>query len=325
MVRVVLIYRKQREGAYSLEELFRGIAIELRKHVEVIEYEVGNRRDILKDVRNLRAMHADIYHVTGDITYFIPLLPRRKTVLTVPDLGHYLFGLHGFKRWVYKWIWLQWPIRTAYAVTAISRETQNNMVSHLGVSRNHIEMIECCHSESFIPVICPFNDVSPVVLQVGTKPYKNVPRLIEALKGLPCRLVLIGSLDEEIKQKLDACGTTYENHVGLTHAELYEQYVKCDLVSFISLGEGFGVPIIEAQACGRPLITADVSPLREVAGDGACLVDPLDVSQIRRGILKIMTDPAYRGQLVEQGLRNVTRYSPAAISGQYLDLYRRIA
>jgi glycosyltransferase involved in cell wall biosynthesis len=326
-MKVVLIYRRQREGAYSLEELFHTIAGELQKynHVEVIEYETGARWYTLRDTWRLRKMRADIYHVTGDINYFVLLLPHRKTVLTVPDVGHYLFGLRGFKRRVYKWLWLQWPIRAARAVTAISRETQDNIVSHLGIMRNRIEIIECCHSVIFKTVEKQFAAECPVILQVGARPYKNVPRLVEALKGLPCRLVLIGSLDGEIRKKLAVCGVAYENHVELTHEELYKQYANCDLVSFISLGEGFGVPIIEAQASGRPLITANVSPMREVAGDGACLVDPLDVSQIREGILKIIDDPSYRDQLVERGLRNVARYSPATISGQYLALYRRIA
>jgi glycosyltransferase involved in cell wall biosynthesis len=148
--------------------------------------------------------------------------------------------------------------------------------------------------------------------------------LIEALRGIKCQLVLIGQLDSALRQQLIKCGIDYVNHVDLTHEEISRHYAACDIVSFISLGEGFGVPIIEAQASGRPLITANVSPMREVAGDGACLVDPLDVSQIREGILRIMTDSDYRDQLVERGLRNATRYSPATISGQYLDLYRRL-
>ena len=270
-------------------------------------------------------MRADIYHVTGDITYFALSLPHRKAVLTVPDIGHYLFGLRGFKRWIYKWLWLLWPIRAARAVTAISSETQDNIVSHLGILRNRIEIIGCCHSELFKPVIRPFNIACPVILQVGTRPYKNVPRLIEALRGIRCKLVLIGQLDATLTQKLAECGVDYVNRVNLTHEEIYRQYVECDIVSFVSIGEGFGVPIIEAQAVGRPVITANISPVREVAGDGACLVDPLDVSQIRKGILRIIADSDYRDQLVERGLRNTARYSPATISGQYLDLYRRTA
>lgn len=320
-----MVYRRQREGAYSLEELFHTIAGELHKHVEVIEYETGARWDTLRDIWRLRKMRADIYHVTGDINYFVLLLPHEKTVLTVHDIGHYLFGLRGFKRSIYKWLWLVWPIRAARAVTAISKATQDNIVRHLGILGSHIETIEDCHSAIFRAVPRPFNSGGPVILQVGTRPYKNVPRLVEALQGIRCQLVLIGQLDATLRQKLAECGIDYVNRINLTHDEIYQQYVDCDIVAFVSIGEGFGVPIIEAQASGRPLITSDVSPMREVAGDGACLVDPLDVSQIREGILRIIAASGYRDQLVERGLRNTARYSPATISDQYLDLYKRLA
>jgi glycosyltransferase involved in cell wall biosynthesis len=324
-MKVVLIYRRQRAGVFSIEELFHAIAGELRKQAEVVEYETGARWRIPIDVWRLRKMRADIYHVTGDVHYFVPLLPRGKTVLTVCDINHYLNDLQGIKRRLYKWLWVLWPIRAARAVTAISGETRENLVNHLGFNRNRIEIIECCHSALFQPVSRSFNSACPVILQVGTRPHKNVPRLIEALRGVRCRLILIGRLDGSLEQKLSECGVDYRNHVNLTHEELCREYVACDLVTFVSLAEGFGVPIIEAQASGRPLITADVSPMREVAGDGACLVDPLDAAQIRAGILRIITDSDYRGQLVERGLRNVVRYSPDTISGQYLDVYRRLA
>lgn len=323
-LKVVLIYRRQREGAYSIEELFHTIAGELQKHVEAIEYETGGRWHTLRDVWRLRKMQADIYHVTGDISYLSLFLPHRKTVLTVHDIGHYLFGLQGFKRWIYKWLWMKWPIRAASVVTAVSKQTHENIRRHLNIEGQHIETIENCHSAVFKPISNPFNATCPVILQVGTKPYKNIPRLIEALRGIECQLVLIGELDILLRQQLLECGVDYVNHVDLTHEEIARQYGACDIVSFISLREGFGVPIIEAQASGRPLITANVSPMRDVAGDGACLVDPLDVSQIREGILRIITDSDYRGQLVERGMRNTARYSPATVSRQYLDLYRRI-
>jgi glycosyltransferase involved in cell wall biosynthesis len=324
-LRVVLIYRKRRAGAYSIEELFHTIAGELRRHVEVIEYETGTRWDMVRDVWRLRKVRADIYHVTGDINYFALLLPHKKTVLTVHDIGNYRFGLRGFKRWIYKWLWLLGPIRAACAVTAVSKETEDNIISHLGILGNHIEIIENCHSELLKPVSRPFNIVYPVILQVGTKPYKNVPRLIEALRGIKCQLVLIGQLDSLLKQQLSECSIDYMNLVDLAHHDIHRQYVSCDIVSFVSLGEGFGVPIIEAQASGRPLITSNVSPMREVAGDGACLVNPLDVSQIREGILRIIADSDYRDHIVERGLQNAARYSPASICSQYLDLYKRIA
>jgi len=324
-MKVVLIYRRKTEGAYSIEEIFHAIAGELHKHVEIVEYETGTRWQTLRDVWRLRKMRADIYHVTGDIHYYVPLLPYRKTVLTIHDINHYLFDLKKLKRIIYKWLWLLWPIRTARAVTAISRETQDNIVKHLGVLRSRIETIEDCYSAIFKPISRPFNIACPVILQVGTKPHKNVPRLIEALRGITCKLVLIGQIDIALNNKLIECGVDYVNCVNLTNEDIYRQYIGCDIVSFISLAEGFGVPIIEAQASGRPLITANISPMREVAGGGACLVDPLNVAQMRDGILRIITDSMYRDQLVDTGLRNVARHSPATISLQYLELYSALS
>jgi glycosyltransferase involved in cell wall biosynthesis len=323
-MKVVIIYRKQRPGAYSIEELFHTIAGELGKQVEVIEYEVGERGGVLLDAWRLRQLDADIYHVTGDINYLVNLLPSKKTVLTIHDIGHYLFDLSGIKRWLYKWLWLIFPIRSARTVTAVSIETRENIGRHLGVTEKdkHIEVIENCHSAIFKPVAKPFAVECPVILQVGTGTNKNVLRLVKALQGLHCRLVLVGTLNDETRQKLAECGVEYENQVGLTQEEIYQRYVECDLVSFVSLNEGFGVPIIEAQAVGRPLITANIRPMCDVAGGGACLVDPLDVSLIRAGILRIISDAIYRNQLIEDGFNNVWRYSPARVASEYLELYR---
>ncbi len=325
IMKVVIIYRQQRQGAYSIEELFHTVAGELGKQIEVVEYVAGPRSRLLVDAWQLRKLNADIYHVTGDIHYMVNLLPGRKTVLTIHDLRHYLYDLRGIKRCLYKWIWLILPIRSAGVVTAISSETSENVSQHLGIKDKRIEVIGNCHGAIFRPVAKPFVQECPVILQVGTSSNKNTERLVEALKGVHCRLVLIGNLDDRIKKKLAECAVVYENLVGITHEALYEQYVRCDVVSFVSLGEGFGVPIIEAQATGRPVITTNMSPMREVAGDGACLVDSLDVSKIREGIQRIICDPVYRNYLIESGLHNVRRYSSATISDQYLSLYKKLA
>lgn len=269
---------------------------------------------------------ADIYHVTGDINYFINFLPRMKTVLTVHDIGHYLFGLTGVRRWLYKWLWLIWPIRGAAAVTAVSVETRNNIRKYLGVDSKSIEIIENCHGAIFKPAFKAFSNECPMILQVGTKPYKNVPRLVEAIEGLRCRLVLVGNIDEETRKKLKQCRVNYENYVNLSRDEVYRRYVECDLVAFLSVrGEGFGVPIIEAQAVGRPVITSKLPPMTDVAGEGACLVNPVDVAEIRAGIQKIIFDATYRSDLIQRGFQNVRRYSTATICDRYLDLYRRLS
>lgn len=323
-MKLVFVYRKQRPDAFSIEELFRTIARELRKQIEVIEYEVGERSSFLSDVRKLRSMNADIYHVTGDINYFIPFLPRGRTVLTVHDIGHYLFGLTGVKRQIYKWLWLRWPLRTASAVTCVSEETQKNICTHLKFPLNRLVFIQNCYSPLFYPVSKEFNTTCPTILQVGTKSYKNVPRLARALKGIRCRLVLIGKIDNELAQVMIEAGIDYINRTNISHKELVSEYVACDMVSFASIGEGFGVPIIEAQAVGRPLLTSDVSPLRDVAGSGACLVNPLSEESIRAGINRLIGDSTYRANLVANGLVNARRFSPTSTAERYLAIYKNL-
>lgn len=323
-IKMVFVYRKQRPDAFSIEELFRTISGELRSQIDVVEYEVGERSDIVRDLRKLRALKADIYHVTGDINYFVPLLPSGRTVLTVHDIGHYLVGLSGIKRHIYKWLWLLWPIRAAGAVTCVSEETKKNINTHLNFPANRLVVIENCYSPLFQPVAKTFNSACPTILQVGTKSYKNVPRLVRALKGVHCRLVLIGKIDHELAETLAEAGSDFVNHVNLNHKELVRQYVECDIVAFASIGEGFGVPIIEAQAVGRPLVTSDVSPLREVAGNGACLVDPLSEESIRAGICRLIDDATYRMDLVAKGLLNAQRFSATSTAKCYLTVYERL-
>ncbi|MBC7489459.1 MAG: glycosyltransferase [Glaciimonas sp.] len=322
-MKVIHIHRQSKPGVFSIEELFHAVAAELREDIEVIEYEAGPRKSMLMDAWRIRKMKADVYHVTGDIHYMVLLLPWHKTVLTVHDIVHFLLDLKGIKRWLYKWIWLLLPIRTARAVTSISKTTVDRLVEHLGISRSKVIIIDNCHSPLFKQVPRAFNTACPVILQVGTRSNKNVPRLIAALRGIPCKLVLIGKLDESIQQQLNNCGTNYENRVNLSHAQIVQAYVDCDIVAFISLAEGFGVPIIEAQATGRPLVTSNIFPMIDVAGAAACLVPPTDLSGIREGFLRIINDDDYRSGIVAAGVLNAARYSPTAIRVRYLALYKR--
>jgi glycosyltransferase involved in cell wall biosynthesis len=319
-LKVAIIYRQRRPGGYSIEELFHTVAGELRKHVEVIEYETGPRWWALVDAWKLRKLKADVYHVTGDINYFVLLLPRGRTMLTVHDLGHWLLGLTGLKQWIYKWIWLTLPIRYAKSVTAISEETRNQIEEHLSIC-GKVTVIPDCYGAGFRKVPKQFA-FPPRILQVGTQPHKNLPRVIEALRGIPCYMAIIGPLDNDLIVRLSQAGIAYESHVNLTPQEVLDQYVRADLVCFASVHEGFGLPIIEAQAVGRPVITSDISPLCDVAGDSACLVDPHDVESIRKGIIAILSSQDYRKGLVARGYRNVMRYSPSSVASRYLLLYR---
>jgi glycosyltransferase involved in cell wall biosynthesis len=102
------------------------------------------------------------------------------------------------------------------------------------------------------------------------------------------------------------------------------QYQACDIVSFASLYEGFGVPTVEAQSVGRPLVTSNRAPMHEVAGAGACLVDPSDSLALRAALERIRVDGDYRQQIVAAGFENVKRFAPERIADKYHRVYLQV-
>jgi glycosyltransferase involved in cell wall biosynthesis len=323
-LRVALVYRAPRPGGYSIEGLFRTIAGALPRDVSVIEYVAGPRSRAFADARALRALKCDVYHVTGDVNYLALLLPGSRTVLTVHDLGHLLNDLTGVRKAVYRLFWFAWPIRHVRAVTAISEETRARLEHHIG-SAKRFEVIPNCYGAQFRrggdgpPV-----GGKPRILQVGTRPHKNLDRVIEALAGLECRLVVVGPISEAQRARLDALRIEFESHVDIAADELVALYNAADVVCFASTHEGFGLPIIEAQAVGVPVVTSALKPMCDVAGDSARLVDPHDVESIREGIADVLARREYRDELVARGELNARRYSPDAVAARYAALYRRI-
>ena len=162
------------------------------------------------------------------------------------------------------------------------------------------------------------------LLQVGTTYDKNLTRVVKACAGLPIQLSILGSLTASQREQLDCHGIDYEGFCDLTEDEVVALYAASDLVIFASTYEGFGLPILEAQAVGRPVLTSNLSPMREVAGGGALLVDPLNAEDIRSGLLRLMGDAGLRESLVSVGFRNVRQYSASAVAGHYAELYREV-
>jgi glycosyltransferase involved in cell wall biosynthesis len=111
----------------------------------------------------------------------------------------------------------------------------------------------------------------------------------------------------------------------LTDGELVEAYRRCDMVVFASLYEGFGLPILEAQAMGRPVITSNFGAMREAAGEGALLVDPYSVEAIREAVLRIKREPALREDLIAKGVRNAAKFSADAVALKYAQIYKNLA
>ena len=311
----------------SIEKVFRQIAENLSK--EKFEYSFqqmpfGNGfADVVRNLMFFRKRKADIYHITGHIHYIALILPINRTVLTIHDLG-FLHTRKGLRRYVLKKILLDLPVKKLKYITAISEATKKEIIKFTNCGEEKIRLIENPLREFKATEKKTFDAKCPTILQIGTSPNKNLSNLIKALNGISCKLNIIGKLDENLTKELENNQTKFENRYDLSDEEMEEEYRQADIVAFCSTYEGFGLPIIEAQAMQKPVITSNISPMREVSGGAAFLANPSDYSNIREGIIKIIEQTRYREQIIEKGIENVKRFSPVNIVGLYENLYQEM-
>lgn len=320
-------YLRRPGYGYSVERLYEDVRAHLPEDIQVSIFIsrffsrglFGRLYDIVCAPR----YQGDVNHVTGDVHFLTYLLNRRRSVLTILDCVT-LERLRGFKRWLFWLFWYWLPEKRCAAITVISEATRRQVLQHLRCDPDKVRVIYCNVSDKFIPVQQQFNASRPRLLQIGTQANKNLERLAAALDGLDCILVIIGHLSHGQIYKLKQHRVCYENHADLSLDALVEQYHRCDVVVFPSTYEGFGLPIVEANAVGRAIVTSNIWSMPEVAGDAACLVDPFNVASIRTGICRVIEDEAYREHLVERGFENVKRFQIEVIAAQYAALYRSV-
>jgi glycosyltransferase involved in cell wall biosynthesis len=326
-VRITYFFRKPRLGAFSIENLFLSIQQQFPDEVTYINHflstESSGLLNRLKIVWEAFQNRGEINHITGDINFVVLLLPKNKTILTIHDIES-LQRKYWLTNYLLKLFWLRIPIAKAKYVTVISQSTKQKLLEELPVNPDKVIIIPNIISSEFIYQPNTFNTESPNILQIGTKHNKNLERTIEALKGITCTFVIVGQLSEEHIKLLTKYEVKYVNYVNVSNQKLRELYIQSDIVTFVSLFEGFGMPILEAQATGRPVVTSNCSSMPEVAGKGALLVDPYSVSEIRGGILKLINADDLRTKLISDGLENTKRFSNKVIAQQYLDLYKKL-
>jgi glycosyltransferase involved in cell wall biosynthesis len=328
-IRVHFFFRRAVPGEhFSIERLFRTIAralpverYEIRFLICPFESKGVVRRAAL--VIWAAFKQGDINHITGDVNFLGLLMSRRRTILTLHDSAS-MERLRGWRRFFYDIFWLQLPIRRAARVTAVSRATLEETARHVPPARSRLAVVPNCVTGDVRLSRRPSLRLRPRILAVGTKPNKNLMRVLEALRVIQCRLVVVGSLAAGQAALIAQAGLDVENHPTLDDMEIANQYSAADLVLFVPTYEGFGLPILEAQAAGRPLITSRRAPMEEVAGEGSCLVDPEDVGEIREAVLRVINDDDYRESLVQAGLRNVQQYAPDVVAGRYAALYEEM-
>ncbi len=326
---IVVTHFSRRPGpaTFSIERLFEDVRRHLPPDIEA--QPCVNRFPSQGIVRRLRdAFHArrhqgDVNHVTGDVHYLTCFLDPRRTVLTVHDLVSLRRppGLRRALLWLF-WYWL--PVRRCAAITVISESTRRQLLEETRCDPARVRVVHNTVSAEFRPAPREFDSAAPRVLHIGTKPNKNLGRHIVALRGSNCTLVVIGRLSDDDREAIERSGIRYESHAIVTDEELLRQYACCDLLLFASTYEGFGLPIVEAQAVGRPVVTSNIWSMPEVAGGAACLVDPFSVDSIREGVDRVVRDEEYRRELVSRGYENVARFRSEVIAEQYAEVYRTV-
>ncbi len=321
----ILFIERQPSLAVSIEKVFREVAGKLSKQKFIYEFQHLNfANDLQGTLKNLiffRKKTADIYHVTGHAHYIALVLPKNKTVLTIHDVG-ILYIRQGFRRFVLKKLLFDLPIKRLRYITVVSETTKRELIKLTDCDERKIRVIENPLQEHFrTSQKKTFSKNQPTILQIGTAVNKNLPKLIAALEGIKCRLIIIGELSPELLDLLEQKKIIYVNKIRLNNEQIRNEYAEADIVTFCSTFEGFGLPIIEAQAMLTPVITSNISPLREVAGDGAALAEPENADSIRNCILKVINDERYRNTLVLNGFRNIEKYQPSKIIPLYESLY----
>jgi glycosyltransferase involved in cell wall biosynthesis len=328
-LKVRYFQRKPRPGfSFSLEFIFEDIRKRLINFIDAdVRISSFQNNGIFTKIGNIleasfkQSKH--INHITGEIHFLDLFMNKKKVVLTILDCGP-MFRKKGLAREFVRYLYLVLPIKKATIVTTISETVKKEILSYTNCDPQKIVVIPVAVSTQFQPHPQKFNADKPIILQVGTGPNKNVERLIEALKDINCHLVIIGRLNNTISEAIENNKIEYSNYVGLSNDELLMQYQLCDIVSFVSTFEGFGMPIVEANCIERAVVTSNTSSMPEVASDAACLVDPLDINSIKNGFLKVIQNEVFRDLLINNGKNNRNRFNADKIAQSYLDIYKSI-
>ena len=324
-----------------------GIAAQLGTNFRTV-LEPSPNYSIREQIHVPRVLHRerpDVFHAPH---YVMPPAVRCRSLVTIHDCIHLMFPQYLANRAAYVYARaLMWSAaRRSHRILTVSEASKRDIIHFLNVSPEKIVVVYNAIDERFrVPpseeAIARVRERYQLnhgfVLYVGNiKPHKNLVRLVEAFDGLRKRgfddlkLLIIG---DEIS-KLPALRRAVHSHKLHKHVR-FLGYLPDDTLAilyrlaavfvFPSLYEGFGLPPIEAMACGTPVVTSNVSSLPEVTGDAAVLVDPYDIESIVDGIARVLSDPALREKLRAKGIARAREFSWERSVGRTREIYQEVA
>ncbi|GAB1420971.1 glycosyltransferase family 1 protein [Anaerolineales bacterium] len=288
--------------------------------------------------------NTDLFHATDFV--LPPTKSTTKTILTVHDLSFVRVpetaspALKSYLDYV-----VPRSIKAANHILADSQATKEDLMEIYKTPEEKISVLLSGIDESFEPItdIRTIQSIKeqylipnkPYLFTVGTvQPRKNYSRVIHALANLRKQghdLILViaggkGWLEDEMHY------TIHETHmddyvflIGYADDEdLSALYSGSECVVFPSLYEGFGFPVLEAMACGKPVITSNISSLPEVAGDAAIMIDPYDVNALTKAIIDIIENTSLREDMIQRGFQHLQNFSWSKSADQLQNLYTRI-
>ena len=280
-------------------------------------------------------------HLVHGPAFVGPLLAPCPVVITIHDLSFIRFPtLFRPANRLYLTVLTRLSAHRARRLIAVSAHTAAETTRLLGVPSERIDVVYHGVDPAFHPL--PTDEVAVFrqrrglperfVLCVGTlEPRKNQTRLVEAFARIhdgQVKLVLVGGkgwLYDELFTRVEALGLSKEIVFPgyVMNDELPLWYNAATILAYPSLYEGFGMPVLEAQACGTPVLTSNVSSLPEAAGDAASMVDPYDVEALAAELDRLLTDKLLRHELRKRGLAHASQFTWPLMAQETADVYRR--
>lgn len=290
------------------------------------------------------ARGADLLHVPH---YNAPLPYRGALLVTILDLIHIMDPTHrrSLGSWMYARPMLYWVARKACHVITLSEYSKTQIVERLRVPASKVTVISCGVSSHFrapdtaeisLKVRAALSLERPYLLYVGNlKPHKNVISLLRAFallcgrRALDHQLVVVGDDAKWKRGLIEECSrlgvqerVSFIPHVS--HELLPQVYAGADLLVVPSYLEGFGLPVLEAMACGTPVVCSRAASLPEVAGEAAEFFDPCSVEDLAATIERVLESSHLRAALRRKGLEQASRFSWDECARRHSQIYREL-